>query len=1255
MVMEMLLAEVGAAGAAMAIEKATDWFLVVGKEKFKNKHDWKKLFVDTGEFCIKNIPDAEALFEDMAEALSKDEMKQLAKDTSDANGYEFKNRLKKELSTIMQKHNVPYDVREICISTFIKAIVDEIEKLFPDKFSEIYLSDWRKEEKERLTVLTVKVNEVYEAISEIAARKLDICSLDQVELDLMNQTVNPKISLDFFELDDEQFQLQFEKRLYDECIYVSGKCKEEIIYCILNELRRIKDQRTVLVVKKHEDWEQLRIATQENENLNGKILIPWFYADEIIAIPNNTNIFVYGESDYCLKKNILKVRNRTRYTILKKLEGAGLEYTKACRLVEDTHGLYVPLKKKIFNGAYYKVPSWVNGDMKVVLPALLCGKWTENEGDIALIEFLADMKYEEFKEKLSKYINSEDPLLVRYTIRGTTHCQLASVENTWDYLDSKLLLDSELWKLFVDVIFDILIETNSVFKYPKEERQLKALTSGIGTYWSNDLKEGVLRSLIMKAFYRKNDENQIWVDKFVRKIMNEISNKEQWQSLSSYLCLLCEASPESVMRRLEAEWEMPTGLVDVFKEKPEYDMFSTYEYVNVLRTVELLLSQKQYTVRAIRWLLHISEIEIKYPFSNTPRNTLSDLLCAWVNLIPLTSDEKIDIANEIVKQHICGWDILYSALPGQKNSIIGELNKPQYRESDEPVKFNYEDMYKLYKVYLQLCLENTQGLSDRWIKIISEISKFPKEVVYDTFKQLKLEIQQMDDANKIKIKDYLRDEIYRHRYFANAEWSMGEEKIAIFEEGLKCISTDCKEYEYVYLFKRHYDFPLLNPIPFDREASSIGTRKGNERLAKDEIKSKMLLFKAKNLDIRRLIDLCGQIQNSTLGEYLFKYYCNENYDKALFEYMICTKGNEDIAIAYADYAYNANDSLLEEMISIANKCDIDSGIIARLYRLERNTIEGRVPLIISAAEQIKKAYWGIHDLFRVEKRMAQKLIAECKKYGTQQALFDLLGQIEMDLTSDEILDYFECATKLETGNLRLHSYEIKKLLERIQNDFIFTNNCFRVALIEIKYYKLFNEQMLKCLNHCLAIDPKYYAEMIAIIYLKEGEESTSSTLTEERELYISNMHSLFMDVEFCPGEISGHVEYTKIHEWVCDFKVMLENQNQGSLFTHLLGKVLANSSVGEDGYYPCEAVRDIIEEFGDNELISTYAMSIFNKRGVYSPTAGIAEMGMAEEYKEVADVMRFKYPKTAEIYKALHIQYKHEANAERERAEYECL
>ena len=101
----------------------------------------------------------------------------------------------------------------------------------------------------------------------------------------------------------------------------------------------------------------------------------------------------------------------------------------------------------------------------------------------------------------------------------------------------------------------------------------------------------------------------------------------------------------------------------------------------------------------------------------------------------------------------------------------------------------------------------------------------------------------------------------------------------------------------------------------------------------------------------------------------------------------------------------------------------------------------------------------------------------------------------------------------------------------------------------------------------------------------------------------------------------------------------------------LLGRLFAYAPVGEDGYYPCEEVREIIEKVADKSLLEEYECELFNKRGLFTPTAGREERDMANDYLKTADCLCTLYPKTAEIFYAMYRRYTHDSEWERKRAE----
>lgn len=157
--------------------------------------------------------------------------------------------------------------------------------------------------------------------------------------------------------------------------------------------------------------------------------------------------------------------------------------------------------------------------------------------------------------------------------------------------------------------------------------------------------------------------------------------------------------------------------------------------------------------------------------------------------------------------------------------------------------------------------------------------------------------------------------------------------------------------------------------------------------------------------------------------------------------------------------------------------------------------------------------------------------------------------------------------------------------------------------------------------------------------------------TEEFRNYAQVIHRLFDMAKFCPCEENGTVSYDEIKVWVDKLIRILDSNHQKEMFGYVLGRLFAYAPKTADGHYPCEAVCQIIEEYGDESLLSEYRCELFNKREIFSPSAGRAEKDIAEGYKDNAEFLSIKYPKTADVFFKMSQSYVYDSDLERRRAE----
>ena len=1205
---------------------------------------WQKLFVDTGKFFLSNPEVLVKFEEDLYLVFSSENLGKIANKLKDINGYNFHKILHKELYDLMMSYEIPINKAETYIHKFMEVIITYLEENYPSKTMEMFLGNMREEVENHFTTLESKMDLVLNKILELNKEKITTYSITDIDEQIRREAKYKRMGIDFFKLDDEQFESNFQNVINDIRVYVVGKSREETIYRILNELKNKNSNRVTLIIKSEKEWKKL-----QKTNLSGNILIPFFYADKIVAIPNNTNIFVYGEDEPCSAQNKLVLRKRTKRNIINSLEEIGIDTNEAYKMVNNTHGLYVPLKKKLFNGAMYDKPDWVQSHSETVMAALLCGKWTEATGDVSVFEKLSGRKYADCKKELEKYLHRENPYIVLNNSYGGSNIQLASVEDAWEELD--IYINDDIWDKFINIFYDVLIESEPIFEYPFE-KHFEASIYAKKPEWSPALKEGMIRTLIMRAYYRGHEENQRQIDNIVSRILDNVTSKEAWGYISQYLVELCEASPKSVLRKLEMEMDTPQGLLELFSEDGSNFVTSRYYYINVLWAVEQLIQQKKYVTRALEWLWKMDSYNIKYNISNSPRGILDVVFCAWINKSALSVEGKIKLARNAIERYSNAWEIIASKLPKATGSICSTLNLPKYRKVDEPEILYMYEINKTYIEYLKMCVDKAHTDADRWIKILQCINRYEGSIRKEVFEELVIKCKEMNDEEKIRVKNKIRYEIFRNRYFVDEDWSMSEEILCEYECRMNEIIVDEKIYDFLYIFSHKYAFPLLNPIPNSKEGTDIHDK--NYILREKEIKARLKEFNEKGYSIDRLIQLAVQEKYEIVGEVFAQFYCNGSFNGKVLCSLIKNDEEGKSVYDYVSYIYRNGIIDLRKVVEQVKSISENKNLLTNLISLEIID-DCENALIASEDEDIKKRYWSKSVRLKISDKAEHRVfvwaIRECQKYGSFHTYLEFLYEIKDKISVQELYK-----ATLEISDIKnnvvnsMTDYYLKGIFDILQKYFIEDDKkCTELATLEWFFRELLEWENMKCMQKIMKDDPTFYASLVSIIYKMDGCEAVD----EAKRKLADKVYSWFNEAKFCPTEKNGKVTYENLKRWIEKFRNLLTSQKQEKLFGNLIGCLLAYSPIGEDGYSPCEAVRMIIEEYYTDSLKTSYVMEEENKRGIHIVDAGKSELILYQRYKENAEVLQEQYPYTAEIYFEISDNYKCEAKYERKCAEDE--
>lgn len=294
--------------------------------------------------------------------------------------------------------------------------------------------------------------------------------------------------------------------------------------------------------------------------------------------------------------------------------------------------------------------------------------------------------------------------------------------------------------------------------------------------------------------------------------------------------------------------------------------------------------------------------------------------------------------------------------------------------------------------------------ADRWIKILQHVKPYDINIQKEVFEKLVFICKKMNDEEKIRIKNEIRYEIFRHRYFEDADWSMPQEVLHEYECVMNKIVVGEKIYDYLYIFSHVYDFPLLNPIPYSKEENTE-IHNQNYILREEEINARIKKFKEKGYSIDRLIQLAVKEKYDVVGEVLAQFYCDGLFDEKVFCSLMENDKEGKYVYDYVSYLYRKGIIDLSEVIEKVKSISDNKNLLTNLISLEF-VEDYENALIVKENEDIKKMYWSRNVRLRISDKAEHRVfiwaINECKKYGSFNTYLELLYDIKDKISVQEL-------------------------------------------------------------------------------------------------------------------------------------------------------------------------------------------------------------------------------------------------------------
>lgn len=175
-----------------------------------------------------------------------------------------------------------------------------------------------------------------------------------------------------------------------------------------------------------------------------------------------------------------------------------------------------------------------------------------------------------------------------------------------------------------------------------------------------------------------------------------------------------------------------------------------------------------------------------------------------------------------------------------------------------------------------------------------------------------------------------------------------------------------------------------------------------------------------------------------------------------------------------------------------------------------------------------------------------------------------------------------------------------------------------------------NNQGIPNLERYIESHPEVFVQAIVCAYKRDDNEIDPPELqvpTENKKQMAQRSYRLLEGLKRIPGHNDLDIlETYQLTKWIKAVRDSCAQLARGEIGDICIGKLLSAAPVGSDGVWPCEPVRQVLEDLRSKAVMRGVRTGRYNARGVsYRSEGGNPERGLAQEYRKWADAVQFTH------------------------------
>ena len=596
-----------------------------------------------------------------------------------------------------------------------------------------------------------------------------------------------------------------------------------------------------------------------------------------------------------------------------------------------------------------------------------------------------------------------------------------------------------------------------------------------------------------------------------------------------------------------------------------------------------------------------------------------------------------------------GWQLLVGAYPSSHGFVVDRRPpswRPWARDGSTPP--TDAECRTFVRRLTNMLFSGVGAETDRWADLIGIISRFPpvdRKQAINLLSRRTEDLRRNPAAHGLWTK--LRAVLHHHRSHPDAAWAMGATDLAALEAVYQQLTPADPVAAYARLFDSWPDLPEGKPKDYSAATERIAeARRKAIRAAYESGGVSAILNIAEaaeephevgaavalGIDPRLALDLAIEHLGSTAPRLRNMAYGGL---RALF--------------------FQSGWTTLDEAIVTAKTSGSAPEMLAAIY-LVAPAVRKTWDRLDDESQEVRNAYWKFIRRLNTGEWNSEDFAFVVQQLLSVRRSADAVEWLAYESMSHElVIQILEAVAADVVALADVDASRIVDIFQKLDHSEDVPDDT--IARLEIPYLGILNYDRPQLALHRLIVrEPSIFADLIGWAFKRADGRAEEAVDDQVRERRARVAFQVLWEQRLFPGLVGdGSVDAETLSTWVSEARRMCRERDREEIGDQQIGQMLANAPVGEDGIWPCEPVRGLLDDLASPHVGIGFTTGRINLRGVTSRgvfDGGGQERSLVHGYRQDAAEIGARWPFTATLLRQLAATYEGEARREDQMADW---